>query len=87
MGRQSLEQLKQQRNDINIEFLKTMCRDSKNIKVLADNMAEAATNIQGQGYITFVTAREAFLDEMDRMLADYSLFMCNESLTKSISPK
>jgi hypothetical protein len=85
MGRQSLENLRNQRNEIDAEFLKTMCTDSKNIKILADNMAEAATNIQGQGYITFVTAREAFLSEMDRVLEDYSLFMCQDPSAKILS--
>jgi hypothetical protein len=87
MGTQILENLKTQRNDINAQFLKTMCNDSKNLKILADNMAEAATNIQGQGYGAFVNAREAFLTEVDRILEDYSLFMCHETSSKSISPK
>ena len=87
MGKQTLENLRNQRNEVNAQFLKTMCNDSKNIKILADNMAEAATNIHGQGYLSFVNAREAFLAEMDRVLEDYSLFMCPDPLTKNVFPK
>lgn len=37
------------------------------IKILADNMAECATDIKGQGYTSFVSARSEFIDLVDRL--------------------
>ena len=50
------------------------------IKVLADNMAESATDIRGQGYISFVTSRSEFLDEVDRLHEEIStVCKCNSA--------
>ena len=84
---QTLALLKQQRDDINRQFLTKMYKDNVHMKILADNMAEAATNIQGQGYAAFVNARETFLNEMDRISDEYSVFMCDESCTPKSYPK
>ena len=72
-----IESLKKQRDGINEQILAHMKQDASLLKVLADNMAECATNIQGQGYGSFVIARETFLSEVDRIQKDYSFYICS----------
>lgn len=72
-----LQKLRQQRNSINEQILAYLKQDSILLKTLADSMAEAATNIQGQGYANFVNARETFLSEVDRIQKDYSSYLCS----------
>lgn len=85
--KQTLEQLTQQRNDINNQFLQRLHDDKVHIKILGDSMAEAATNINGQGYVGFVNARETFLAEIDRIVEEYSLFMCSDARARVSCPK
>lgn len=78
----TISELKQQRDNINNSLLKKLLEDKILIRTLADNMAEAATNIQGQGYSVFLNSREIFLSEIDRMSSEYSSFVRSESPEK-----
>lgn len=73
----TVHELKHQRDLINTKILTYMKQDAVLLKSLADNMAECATNIQGQGYANFVNARETFLSEVDRIQKDYSFYICS----------
>lgn len=46
-------------------------RDHSLIKQLAEDMAEAATNIQGQGLQSFLQSRALFLDTVDKLHMNY----------------
>jgi hypothetical protein len=72
-------ELKQQRDEIRNKVLSKLNDDKILLRVLADNMAEAATHIRGQGYTNFLNARETFLFEIDRIAKDYSLFLCSDT--------
>ena len=76
MNTYSINELKRQRDEITNKVLSQLHKDSNLLKVLGDNMAEAATNIQGQGYANFLNARETFLAELTRIQIDYSSFLC-----------
>lgn len=67
-----LQELMIQRDSIYVQLLNQINDDSANLMVLADNMAECATNMQGQGYLTFIAARENFLREVSRLREEYS---------------
>jgi hypothetical protein len=41
------------------------------IRELAENMAECATNIHGQGYQAFIASREVFIDTLNRFEKEY----------------
>lgn len=84
---QTFEHLRTQRDTINNQIIDKLYDDKIHIKLMADDMAEAATNIQGQGYLSFVNAREKFLSEVDRIVEEYSLFMCSASSVRVSSPK
>lgn len=71
----NLEKLCEEQNLIEQKFNERVREDNFYIRSLADNMAEAATNIQGQGYAAFVAAREQFLREMDRLCDEYSNYL------------
>lgn len=75
MGK-TLEQLRREKDEIENAVLKKLREDNTQIKIMADNMAEAATNIQGQGYGNFVNARQTFLSEVDRISKEYAYFVC-----------
>ena len=53
------------------EVRKQLELDSLAIKQLAEDMAEAATNIQGQGLQTFIQTREQFLATVQRTREKY----------------
>lgn len=72
-----IQELKNQRDNINNQILAYMKEDAVLLKTLADNMAECATNMQGQGLPAFVNARESFLSEVDRIQKDYSFYVCS----------
>lgn len=75
----NFEQLRTQRDMITNQIIDRLYEDKVHLKIMADNMAEAATNIQGQGYGAFVNARETFLSEVDRLVEEYTVFICNPS--------
>ena len=75
----TITDLKRQRDEITNHFLAKLREDKVLIRTLADNMAEAATYIQGQGYTNFLNARENFLNEIERISNEYSLFVCSEA--------
>lgn len=75
----TFDNLKNQRDEINNIFLQKIKQDKALVKILADSMAEAATNIQGQGYPAFLNARETFLSEVDRMSGDCALWICQKN--------
>jgi hypothetical protein len=85
--RQTFEQLRLQRDSINNHIIDKLHDDKIQLKIMADSMAEAATNIQGQGYAAFLSTRDTFLSEIDRIVEEYSLFMCAASTVRVSSPK
>ena len=46
--------------------------DVQSIQNKAEHMAECATCIQGQGYNTFIVARNDFLNELEIFRSNYS---------------
>ena len=50
-------------------------KDTQNLKDLAENMAECATNIQGQGYASFIASRENFLSELEKFRRCWTDFL------------
>ena len=70
-----LTQLKKAQLKVNEGLIEHFKQDNADIKELAENMAECATNIHGQGYSAFVLARDSFLKKLDTMLSDYTKFM------------
>lgn len=82
MKAHTITELKRKRDEITLSFLSQLKADSNLIKTLGDSMAEAATNIQGQGYGNFLNARETFLSELNRMHDEYALFLCSESCSR-----
>ena len=81
------QKLKTQRDTINNLIIDKLEQDKVHLKIMADNMAEAATNIQGQGYGSFVNARESFLSEIDRVVEEYSVFICASPSLRFRTPK
>jgi Na+/phosphate symporter len=70
----SLQTLMQKRRDLNNDILNSLQQEVLEIKESAENMIECATNITGQGYPTFISARKDFLKKLDKFsqqLADY----------------
>ena len=68
----NLNQLIKQRSDILTEMQKQVNRDIQTIQDKAEHMAECATCIQGQGYNTFIVARNEFLAELENFRSNYS---------------
>jgi hypothetical protein len=60
-----LQELVQQRANLNCAILQELQDDIRNIKLLGENMVECATNIKGQGYSSFMAARETFISKID----------------------
>lgn len=83
----AFQQLRQQRDSINNLIIDQLEQDKVHLKIMADNMAEAATNIQGQGYGSFVNARETFLSEIDRIVEEYAVFICSAQSARVRTPK
>lgn len=65
-------ELIKQKKEINEKIVIRMKEDTEVLKKLADDMAEAATTLHGQGYMRFIDARTIFLNEMDRIYAEYA---------------
>lgn len=59
--------LVKQRQDLQCSILKELNNEVLTIKLAADYMVECATNIKGQGYSSFINAREEFLSRIDAL--------------------
>lgn len=70
-----VSELKEKQLQLQKDMLKQIREDSLLVKRLADNMAECATNIHGQGYSAFLDARETFLSELDKLYEEYCFFI------------
>ena len=68
-------QLTKQQQNIKNEMLLKLRSDTCMLKQLADEMAECATNIQGQGYVVILQSREKFLSELDRLSVEYTMLI------------
>lgn len=77
-----MESLKTQQDQIKRHLISKITNDISMIKNLADDMAESATNIQGQGYLMFVQSREKFLSELDRVTEEYCALISPEKPSK-----
>lgn len=75
----TLTQLKKEQMKINNGFIEQIRGDTIVLRTLADNMAECATNIRGQGYTTFLSSRDTFLKSLDNMLKDYVSYLSVDS--------
>lgn len=62
-----LQQMVQQRQDLNCDILSELKNAVVEIKMTAEDMIECATNIKGQGYSMFIRSRENFLDKIDML--------------------
>lgn len=78
-----IHELQEQQKAIRKEMRHKIVDDSKRLKQLADDLAECATNIQGQGYMNFVRCREVFLAEIDRVSDEYCVLVCPEYIDSS----
>jgi hypothetical protein len=70
-----MKSIRQQQASIREQLLSKLLNDNLKVKQLADDMAESATNIHGQGYSLFVHSREQFFSELDRLRDEYSLMI------------
>lgn len=71
-----MKELTAQRDAINLKVIERLQIEKTNIKLLADQMAEAALHIQTQGYNNFLNCRETFLSEVNRASEEYSAYIC-----------
>jgi hypothetical protein len=60
-----LDNLLEQKLSLNRAIVRSLREEVLSIKLAAENMAECATNIKGQGYLTFINSRENFLSKID----------------------
>jgi superoxide dismutase len=74
-----LQDLIKQQNTLHAKIVDQIENDTQTLQTLADNMAECASNMQGQGYSSFINARENFLSELQRIKGNYLSFV-NTSL-------
>ena len=68
----NLNHLIKQRSDILVQMQEQVNMDVQSIQDKAEHMAECATCIQGQGYNTFIVARNEFLAELENFRSNYS---------------
>lgn len=73
-----IQELQEQQKAMRKEMRRKVADDAIRLKQLADDLAECATSIQGQGYMNFVRCREVFLAEIDRMSDEYCTLACPE---------
>lgn len=59
--------LLKQKNVLNRDIMKCLDEELSNLKQSADNMAECATNMRGQGYQTFIQSREDFIEKVKNL--------------------
>ena len=69
-GIMTLQEMIQKRQDITCDILKCLQKEVTEIKVSAEYMIECATNIKGQGYSTFISSRQDFLDRIDNLSSE-----------------
>lgn len=62
-----LVHLVEARNNIQNQICSYLMQELTNLMVIGENMAECATNIQGQGYSAFILSRDTFLKECGRL--------------------
>lgn len=62
-----LQELIQQRQDVQCSIYKCLDDEVTAIKLAAEEMIECATNIKGQGYSLFIRSRQDFLDKIDQL--------------------
>jgi hypothetical protein len=68
---ESITELLKHKQDINNKIIKKVNVDTTVLISLADSMAEAATNMHGQGYTGFIQARDLFMKTIHDMNTDY----------------
>ena len=79
-----IHNLKSQQDTIKKHLIFKINNDACMLRHLAEDMAESATAIQGQGYSVFVNARELFLSELGRVTDEYcSLISSDNDFKKS----
>jgi hypothetical protein len=61
-----LNQMLNARQQLNADIVNCLAEEVSQIRALADHMSECATNIKGQGYSTFVQARDDFMSKIDK---------------------
>lgn len=70
-----IENLLKQHEELRRQLSEEIGRDTQKLKQMAEDMAECATNIQGQGYVAFITSRENFLTELERFRQCWADFL------------
>lgn len=67
-----LQELMKKRYDIHNQLVLQVHKDTDELAQMAENMAECATNIKGQGYISFIQARDNFMKQLNKFRENYS---------------
>lgn len=62
-----VKELIDQKKGIDCKILGCIESDIIALKIAAENMVECATNIKGQGYISFIQSREAFMETVEKL--------------------
>ena len=68
-----LQELINKRYDIHLQLIEQMKLDTTMLAVKAENMAECATNIKGQGYSSFMAARDDFMKYLEEFRKNYTM--------------
>lgn len=68
----SVQELVTRQNEFDAILTKKIHDDTEMIMQLADNLAESATMIHGQGYGVFMHAREEFFTTLKEIAIDYA---------------
>ena len=68
-----LQDLLNQRYSIHMQLVKQLREDTDLLATKAETMAECATNIKGQGYSSFMTARDDFIKYLNDFRENYSI--------------
>ena len=68
----TMQQLMADQKAFTQRLCEQMKKDHTTVKQLAEDMAECATNIRGQGYSAFMDARNRFLTQIEKMHDSYS---------------
>lgn len=69
-----LKQLLNNRQVIEQNIAVCMRQELTSIKVDAENLVECAINMRGQGYSTFITAREDFLNRLETLACKFEKY-------------
>jgi len=62
-----VKELVDQKRSIDDRILGCIESDIVAVKVAAENMAECATDIKGQGYACFMQSRESFMETVEKL--------------------